>query len=97
MLALVAVGATMVGSVRLRFDDLRTNRPGAGPERRDLGEAAPHFERGEEWGHFELGSTIVMLVPPAAGEIAPGPAGAPLRLGERIGHRRAGSVVAPAE
>jgi phosphatidylserine decarboxylase len=51
-LALVAVGATMVGSVRLRFDDLRTNRRSAGPERRDLGEAAPRFERGEEWGHF---------------------------------------------
>jgi len=96
-LAMVAVGATMVGSVRLRFDDLRTNRRSAGPERRDLGEAAPRFERGEEWGHFELGSTIVMLVPPGAGEISPGPVGARLRLGERIGSRRKGSVVAPAE
>jgi phosphatidylserine decarboxylase len=87
-IALVAVGATMVGSVRLAFDDLRTNVSGARPERRDFGDRAPAFARGEEWGHFEFGSTIVMLTPPGHFTIDPQPAGRALTLGEVIGRRR---------
>jgi phosphatidylserine decarboxylase len=89
-IALVAVGATMVGSVRLSFDRLRTNVPSARCERRELGERAPHFERGEEWGYFEFGSTIILLTPPGSFELEPKPEGSTLRLGERIGHRLAG-------
>jgi phosphatidylserine decarboxylase len=86
-IAMVAVGATMVGSVRLRFDDMTTNRAGAVRETRDLGPDAPHFKRGEEWGHFEFGSTIVMLIPPESFELDLRPAGTALRLGEAIGQR----------
>jgi phosphatidylserine decarboxylase len=86
-IALVAVGATMVGSVRLAFDDLRTNVSGARAERRDLGDRAPNFARGEQWGHFEFGSTIIMLTPPERFEINPQPIGRPLTLGEIIGRR----------
>ena len=86
-IALIAVGATMVGSVRLAFDDLRTNLAGARPEQRDLGDQAPTFSRGEEWGHFEFGSTIVMLTPPHHFEIDPSPMGHALTLGEVIGRR----------
>lgn len=86
-IALIAVGATMVGSIRLVFDDLRTNVFGATPERRDLGDRAPKFARGEEWGRFEFGSTIVMLTPPGDFEIDPQPMGRALRLGEVIGRR----------
>ena len=85
-IALIAVGATMVGSVRLGFDDLRTNVSGARPERRDLADRAPTFARGEQWGHFEFGSTIVMLTPPEHFEINPQPIGRALTLGEVIGH-----------
>lgn len=85
--ALVAVGATMVGSVRLSFDDLTTNVGGRRPERRDLGARAPSFERGEQWGHFEFGSTIVMLTPPGLCQIEPRPVGETLRLGQVIGRR----------
>lgn len=88
-IVLVAVGATMVGSVRLAFDDLRTNRAGARRERRELGDRAPGFARGEEWGHFEFGSTIVMLTPVESYEIDIRPVGQTLRLGEVIGRRRA--------
>ena len=87
-IALIAVGATMVGSVRLAFDDLRTNVSGARPERRDLGDRAPTFARGQEWGHFEFGSTIVMLTPPEHFEIDPQPVGRALTLGEVIGRRK---------
>ena len=86
-IALIAVGATMVGSVRLAFDDLRTNVSGARPERRDLADRAPTFARGEQWGHFEFGSTIVMLTPPGHFEINPQPIGRALTLGEVIGQR----------
>ena len=86
-IALVAVGATMVGSVRLTFDDLRTNVRGATAARREYAARAPRFARGEQWGHFEFGSTIVMLVPPARFELDLEPAGRPVRLGQVIGRR----------
>jgi phosphatidylserine decarboxylase len=84
-IALVAVGATMVGSVRLSFDDLRTNQGSRRREHRDLGDAAPKFARGEEWGHFEFGSTIVMLVGADGYDLDVQALGRPLRLGEAIG------------
>jgi phosphatidylserine decarboxylase len=87
-IALVAVGATMVGSVRLTFDELTTNVPGRGRAEREFGSNAPNFARGEEWGHFEFGSTIVMLTRPTGPEIDFRPLGEPLRLGQRIGRLR---------
>lgn len=86
-IALVAVGATMVGSVRLSFNELATNRPRAGATRLELGAKGPRFARGDEWGHFEFGSTIVMLVPPETFQIQVKPPGTALRLGESIGRR----------
>jgi len=87
-LAMVAVGAMMVGSVRLSFDSLRTNVPGARLQRRELGREGPSFARGEEWGHFRFGSTIVLLTPPGAIEPEFRATGHPIRLGERIGRIR---------
>lgn len=85
-IAMVAVGATMVGSVKLAFDALTTNR-GQPAERRDLGANAPHFDRGAEWARFEFGSTIILLLPPESFELELEPAGTSLRLGKRIGRR----------
>ncbi|MEM9176600.1 MAG: archaetidylserine decarboxylase, partial [Myxococcota bacterium] len=85
---MIAVGATMVGSVRLTFDELCTNVPGGLPTTRRLGDKAPSFSRGEEWGHFEFGSTIVLLTPPGGPRIEPKPVGTALRLGESIGRLR---------
>lgn len=82
---MVAVGATMVGSVRLAFDELCTNVPGGRPVTRRFQERAPAFARGEEWGLFEFGSTIVLLTPPAGPTLDLRSAGTPLRLGEAIG------------
>jgi len=82
---LIAVGATMVGSVKLTFDDLTTNVPGIERTIRELGNRAPTFNRGQEWGYFEFGSTIVMLLPPGQAKLDVQPPGTPLRLGEAIG------------
>jgi phosphatidylserine decarboxylase len=86
-IALVAVGATMVGSVKLNFDPLTTNVGAGHRVTQRLGDQAPTFKRGEEWGHFEFGSTIVMLTPPDGFSLDFRPLGEPLRLGQVIGQR----------
>ncbi|HTO09880.1 MAG TPA: archaetidylserine decarboxylase [Myxococcota bacterium] len=87
LLCLVAVGATLVGKVRLRFDGLQTNlRAARGEERRYPADLA--LAKGEEWGHFEFGSSIVLVAAPGALELAGQPAGTRLRLGTRIGRLR---------
>jgi phosphatidylserine decarboxylase len=84
LLCLVAVGATLVGKVRLRFDGLSTNlRDARREERRYPAELA--LAKGEEWGHFEFGSSIVLLAAPGAIELDGVSPGTRLRLGARIG------------
>jgi len=83
-LAIAAVGATLVGKIRLRFDALSTNEGGGQAVWREYPDP-PRFAKGEEWGHFEFGSTLVLAAAPGALAIEAAPAGAPLRLGERIG------------
>lgn len=83
-LALVAVAATLVGKVRVTFDDLTTNvRGGRQPAR--TYEAAPRFAKGDEWGRFEFGSTIVMVAAPGLMELEAQPLGTRVLLGQRIG------------
>ena len=84
-LCLVAVGATMVGSVRVRFDDMRTNARGGRRIDRTYTDPLPHFAKGEAWGRFEFGSTIVMLSMPDLLTLDEHPPGSRLRVGERIG------------
>jgi phosphatidylserine decarboxylase len=83
-LCLVAVGATLVGSVRLVFDSLATNEPGSLSARREY-EPPVELARGAEWGRFEFGSTIVVLARAGAVEIDARTPGTRVRLGERIG------------
>ena len=81
---LVAVGATLVGSVKLVFDSLTTNEAGNVSTMRDY-DPPVSLARGAEWGRFEFGSTIVVLARPGAVEIHFEPPGTPVRLGDRIG------------
>jgi len=82
--AVVAVGATIVGSVRVVYHGLRTNRPRALPIAAAV--QPPHaLERGAELGRFELGSTVIVLCRPgeaALDDLAPG---TPLRMGQAVG------------
>jgi phosphatidylserine decarboxylase len=84
-LAIVAVGATMVGKVRLVFDTLATNRPGQGTILREYPSREVALARGRELGHFEFGSTLVIVSAPGAIELESRPSGTLVRLGERIG------------
>jgi phosphatidylserine decarboxylase len=83
-LCLVAVGATMVGSVRVEFDDLTTNVRAALATERQYDPPVP-FEPGAEWGRFEFGSTIVLVAAPGFVELALEEPGTLLRLGRRVG------------
>jgi phosphatidylserine decarboxylase len=87
--AIVAVGATLVGKVRVAFDDLSTGEANA-PRRRDYGDRdlALALAKGEEWGRFEFGSTLVLVGSRDAWELDPGEPGTPVRLGRRIGTLR---------
>jgi phosphatidylserine decarboxylase len=90
-LVLVAVGATLVGSVRVTFDDLTTNLAGGDRTQRDYRDYRDYrdrpvrLEKGEEWGRFELGSSIVLVAEAGVLKLWEQPPGTPLRLGARIG------------
>ncbi len=84
-LCLVAVGATLVGKVHVDFDDLTTNVAGAQPKLRRYADAPPRFEKAEQWGRFEFGSTLVLVARKGTLVLDEQPVGTPLRLGTRIG------------
>lgn len=82
--AYVPVGALNVGSIRLSFHDVRTNRMrNAAVQTWNLGDHA--IERGGECGYFEFGSSIVLLLERGAGSYDALEPGAKLRVGERVG------------
>lgn len=82
--AMVAVGATIVGRIRLAFDEVVTNQNR--PARRVRYEEACPIAKGDELGLFEMGSTVILcfekgrvrLDERVQPELA-------LRMGERIG------------
>ncbi len=86
--AFVAVGALDVGSIRLAFAELATNRKEHDRRRGmvlDLTPSpAPVGIRGEELGRFELGSTVILLVAPPA-LLDPLGARRPVRVGGEVG------------
>jgi phosphatidylserine decarboxylase len=83
-MAIVPVGATMVGMTRLSFDDLHTNaRRGEVQRRRYAPPIALHA--GDQLGHFEFGSTVVLVCSRDAGVIEPLTPGEPVTMGQRIG------------
>lgn len=93
-LVLVAVGAIGVGRIRVSFDDdLVSNRAGV-DEPIDRSYDVP-FSRGEEWGRFELGSSILLIAAPGAIELEAGVPGDPVRLGRRIGRLSRASATGP--
>ena len=89
--ALVPVGALNVGSIRLAFHPLRTNRGRT---------AVPHairFDppiaavRGAEAARFAFGSAVVLLLSKEAGHLDQPASGTVVRLGVPIGRIRAGA------
>lgn len=83
--ALVPVGALNVGSIRLAFHRIRTNRGGTCVPRPIALDAPVTVARGAEAARFAFGSAIVLLLAPGPGGLAALPVDSILRLGTRIG------------
>jgi phosphatidylserine decarboxylase len=82
--AIVLVGATVVGMTRLAFDDLHTNARRREVQRRVYDPPVP-VRAGGALGHFEFGSTVIVVCAPDAGALAPLAVGQTVRVGERLG------------
>jgi phosphatidylserine decarboxylase len=91
--AVVLVGATVVGMTRLVFDDLHTNARRRAIDRRTY-HPARAVRAGDPLGHFEFGSTVIVVCSRAAGAIEPLTVGEAVRVGQRIG-RYAGAETGP--
>lgn len=88
--AMVLVGAAIVGSISTVWHGLVT-QPGRGPIRQwdyQDGEPAPKLAQGAEMGHFQLGSTVVVLMPQTALGFHPGwQEGQKVRQGQAMSNR----------
>jgi phosphatidylserine decarboxylase len=83
--ALVPVGALNVGSIRLAFRALRTNRGGCAVPRTFELSPAVHGVKGAEAARFSFGSAVVLLLSRDAGRLDAVAPGTTLRYGARIG------------
>jgi phosphatidylserine decarboxylase len=80
-LVMVPVAAILVASLRLRALPLPLNTRYRGPDELPCDAA---YARGQEMGHFEHGSTVIVLAPPGFA-LAPGAVpGEPIRMGRPL-------------
>jgi phosphatidylserine decarboxylase len=84
-LALVAIGATVVGKIRVVYHGVESHRRWALAR---AGRVAPPYplERGAELARFELGSSVILLARPGEATLdASLAAGQPIKMGQGIG------------
>jgi phosphatidylserine decarboxylase len=91
--AMVLVGALFVGSIATRWHgEVTPSSPRTALELPVPGPAQP-LEKGAELGRFNMGSTVILLFPPGSiswlAQLAPG---YPVRMGQRLALREAGSA-----
>lgn len=86
LVAIVKVGAFIVGSVKVNYhEEITTNPPHGIPTTLPI-TPAPGYEKGEEIGWFEFGSTVILLFEKGRAEILPELiSGMKVRMGEKIG------------
>lgn len=85
--ALIFVGAFVVGRIELAFDGPARPPHGGASTERDYGDEGPRLGRGDEVGSFLVGSTAVVLVGPQEGadwRAAEGRARGAVRMGEAM-------------
>jgi len=88
-LLLVPVAAILVASLRLRALPLALNTRYRGPDELPCGTG---YTRGEEMGHFEHGSTILVFAPPGFALAPSAMPGEPIRMGQPLLMRRSGET-----
>lgn len=85
--AVVAVGATVVGKIRVVYHPIMSNMKNAVPRTETLPEPV-YLPKGAELGRFELGSTVILLIRPGEAGLNPLKSGDPVRMGMPIGRVR---------
>jgi len=84
-LGLVLVGAMLVASMDTVWAGTVTPSDSADIVRRSYAAGDVSLKRGEEMGRFNMGSTVIMLLPPGVAQFDPDlRAGAPVRMGQRL-------------
>jgi phosphatidylserine decarboxylase len=78
LLTLVPVAAVLVASIRFTFTDVRLHLKYSGPNEIPCGK---ELLKGQEMGHFEHGSTIIVFGPPGFGLTPNVREGLPIRMG----------------
>ncbi|HEX3843633.1 MAG TPA: archaetidylserine decarboxylase [Steroidobacteraceae bacterium] len=89
--ALALIGALFVGSIATVWhgDVTPCSSPRAAQLPRDTGRAASRLDRGAELGRFNMGSTVILLLPPGAAQWLPElQPGTPVRVGQTIARLR---------
>lgn len=84
VVVVVLVGATMVGMTRVAFDDLHTNARRREVQRRTY-DPPLAVCAGGPLGHFEFGSTVIVVCSPDAGALDLLEECRPVRMGQRVG------------
>ncbi len=84
MVVMALVGATMVGMTRVVFDDLHTNARRREVQQKMYDPPLP-VRAGDPLGHFEFGSTVIMICSRDSGAIDALDVGQSVRMGQRIG------------
>ncbi len=86
--AVVMVGALNVGSMSTPWTgEIRPKRSGV-VELPELGDRSRQLAKGDLLGWFNMGSTVIVLLPPSAGGWLPGlEAGKRVRMGQKIGEK----------
>ena len=83
---IVAVGATMVGKIKLNLDNnLITNQFNSNPSRYLYNYNCENYKKGDEIGRFEFGSTLVMIASENLLILNPKKNGKILKMGTKIG------------
>ncbi|SFX45718.1 phosphatidylserine decarboxylase [Thermoactinomyces sp. DSM 45891] len=84
LVAVVKVGATNVGSIKVTYDEVSTNK-GHRENKQVRYREEPHLSKGDELGRFEFGSTVILLFEPNRIEwTIPEEIGTPVTMGKSI-------------
>jgi phosphatidylserine decarboxylase len=83
--AVVMVGAVLVSSVSTVWDGLVIPPYAPGIRRKSFAGRAIRLERFAEMGRFNMGSTVIVLLPPGTGELEPLTPQQAVKVGQRLG------------
>lgn len=78
------VGATGVGRMTVAFADLTSNRREREGPKTVVLDPPLQARKGDDLGAFNVGSTVVLFLPPGLWEVIAPPAGEPVRMGQGL-------------